>query len=55
MDGPRDYHTKWSKSEKDTQLNISYMWNLTKNNTNELEQKQIHRLWKQTMVTKGDR
>ena len=27
MDRPRDYHTKWSKSEKD-KYDISYMWNL---------------------------
>ena len=29
MDGPRDYHTKWSKSEKD-KYSITYMWNLKK-------------------------
>ena len=36
MDEPRDYHTKWSKSEKERQIlyDITYMWNL-KNNTNE--------------------
>ena len=36
MDGPRAYHTKWSKSEKERQIpyDITYMWNL-KNNTNE--------------------
>ena len=30
MDGPRDYHTKWSKSEKEGQIpyDITYMWNL---------------------------
>ena len=33
MDGPRKYHTKWSKSEKD-KYDITYMWNL-KNNINE--------------------
>ena len=37
MDGPRDYHTKWSKSERETQIPYAttYMWNL-KNDTNEL-------------------
>ena len=37
MDGPRDYHTKWSKSEKERQIpyDIAYMWNL-KYDTNEL-------------------
>ena len=28
MDGPRDYHTKWSKSEREWQIpyDITYMW-----------------------------
>ena len=37
MDGPRDYHIKWSKSAKDNYHMMSlYMWNLKKNHTNEL-------------------
>ena len=30
MDGPRDYHTKWSKSDRERQIpyDITYMWNL---------------------------
>ena len=30
MDGPRDYPIKWSKSDKDRQMqyDIIYMWNL---------------------------
>ena len=30
MDGPRDYHTKWSKSERERQIpnDVTYMWNL---------------------------
>ena len=30
MDGLRDYHTKWSKSERERQIpcDITYMWNL---------------------------
>ena len=30
MDATRDYHTKWSKSERDRQISydITYMWNL---------------------------
>ena len=30
MDGPRDYHTKWSKSDRERQISydISYMWNI---------------------------
>ena len=37
MDGPRDYHTKWNKSDRERQIEYdnTYMWNL-KNNTNEL-------------------
>ena len=37
MDGSRDYHTKWSKSERERQIsyNIIYMWNL-KYDTNKL-------------------
>ena len=36
MDGPRDYHTKWSKSARERQIpyDITYMWNL-KYDTNE--------------------
>ena len=32
MDGPRDYHPKWSKSDRERQIsyNITYMWNLIK-------------------------
>ena len=30
MDGPRDYHTKWSKPDRKRQIqyDIAYMWNL---------------------------
>ena len=37
MDAPRDYHTKWSKSDRERQIpyDITYMWNL-KYDTNEL-------------------
>ena len=36
MDKPRDYHTKWSKSDRKWQISyITYMWNL-KIDTNEL-------------------
>ena len=36
MDATRDYHTKWSKSERERQIpyGITYMWNL-KYDTNE--------------------
>ena len=34
MDGPRGYHTKWSKSDREGQIlyDITYMWNLKNNN-----------------------
>ena len=37
MDGPRDYHTKWSKSYRERQISYDIVctWNL-KNDTNEL-------------------
>ena len=47
MDGPRDCHTEWSKSEKEKYHNIPYMWNLKRNDTNEIaftKQKETHRL-----------
>ena len=36
MDGPREYHAKWSKSDRERKIlyNITYMWNL-KINTDE--------------------
>ena len=39
MDGPIDYHTKWSKSERERQIlyDITYTWNL-KYDTDELNQ-----------------
>ena len=40
MDGPREYHTEWSKSEKgEVSYDISDMWNLKRNYTNELTYK----------------
>jgi len=37
MDGPRDCHTEWNKSEREREVlyNITYMWNL-KYDANEL-------------------
>ena len=35
MSGPRGYHIKWSKPDKDKYHDITYIWNL-KNGTNEL-------------------
>ena len=36
MDGPRDYHTKWSKLEKDKYHMLSLICGIFKNDTNEL-------------------
>ena len=37
MDGPRDYHTKWSKSDREQQISmISLTCGILKNGTNEL-------------------
>ena len=59
MDGPRDYHTKWSKPDRERQISydITYMWNLKKlykwtyvqnrNRPTDIENK--------LMVTKGER
>ena len=32
MDGPRDFHIEWNKSEREKQIpcKIAYMWNLQK-------------------------
>ena len=41
MDGPRGCHTEWSKSDRERQISydITYKWNLKRNNTNELTYK----------------
>ena len=38
MDGPRDYHSVWSKSARERQIlyDIPYMQNVKKKDTNEL-------------------
>ena len=52
MDAPGDYHTKWSKSDRERQISydIAYMWNLKKMIQINLfaKHKQTHRLGKQT-------
>ena len=37
-DGPRDYHTKWSKSDRERQIlyDTTYMWNLKYNTSDSL-------------------
>ena len=36
MDGPRDYHTEWSQTQRHISYAITYMWNLKKRGVNEL-------------------
>ena len=38
MDGPRKCHNEWSKSDREGEISygIPYMWNLKRNDTNEL-------------------
>ena len=47
MDEPRDYHSKWSKSDKERQMlyDTIYMWNLE---NMFIQQNQTHRHRKQT-------
>ena len=53
MDGPKDYHAKWSKSDRQILNDITYMWNL-KCNRNELtKQKQTHRHREETWGCQG--
>ena len=57
MDGPRDYHTKWSKSDREGEIlyDILYMWNLKTNDTNELtKQKETRKLREWTYSCKGE-
>ena len=49
MDGPREYHTKWSKSHRERQIfyDIIYMWNQKYDMNLYTKQKQTHRYRKQ--------
>ena len=49
MDGPRNYHAKWSQSDSEapTSNPITYMWNLKKDTMSfYAEQTLTNRLWK---------
>ena len=51
MDGPRDYHTKRSKSGRERQIpyDITYIWNLNTIKINiSMKRKQTHRFREQT-------
>ena len=54
MDGPWDYHTKQSKSDKDKYHMISLIYGILKNETNELWNKLTDKE-NEFMVTKGER
>ena len=50
MDRPRDWHTEWSKLDREEVISYDtpYMWNIKRNDTNELrrqEQTHKHREW----------
>ena len=56
MDGPRDYHTQWSKSDKDKYHVISLIYGILKHVTNELIYKtETDSNFKTDMVTKVER
>ena len=56
MDRPGDYHTKWSKSDREGKIpyGITYMWNL-KNWTYLQNRKRLTAIENKLMVTKGER
>ena len=57
IDGPRDYHTKWSQTEKDNYHMISLICQSKKRYTNKLVYKNRNRLTdieNQSLVTKGE-
>ena len=57
MDGPTYYHTEWTKSDRERPDDITYMWNLTKNDTKELIYKKRIKLTDfkiKLTVTKGE-
>ena len=54
MDGPRDYHTKWNKPDREGQISydIAHMWNLKEKTMTQMnlfpKQKETHRHRKPT-------
>ena len=51
------YHTNWNKVDRERQVtyDITYVWTLIKNDTNELIYKiETHRSQNKFMVTKGE-
>ena len=58
MGGPGDYHTKWSKSDRERQISsdITYMWNLKKwyKWTDLQNRNRLTGIENKLMVTKGE-
>ena len=59
MDGPSNYHTKWSKSVREKQISydITHMWNLIKKwyKWAYLQNRNRHiDIWNKLRVTKGE-
>ena len=56
MDGPRDYDTKWSKSERERQISydVAYMWNLKNKNELIYKTKIDSDIENKLMVTRGE-
>ena len=59
MDGPRDYHTQWSKSDRERQIPyvITYVWNLgydTNEPVYKTKQKQTRDLENSVVVAKTE-
>ena len=59
MDGHMEYHTKWSKSDRERQMSydITYMWNLKiwYKWTNLQNRNRLTDIENKLMVTKGER
>ena len=59
LDGPRDYHTKWSKSDRERQISydITYMWTLKKwcKSTYLQSRNRLIDIASEFMITKGER
>ena len=57
MDGTGDFHTKWSKSERERQIpyDITYIWNLIYSTNKPFHRKETHGLGEQTWGCQGGR
>ena len=56
MDAPRDFHTEWSKSDREREIyDIAYMWKLKRNDKNEHTHKTETDLENELTVTSGRR